>query len=73
MGVAAPFFGLAGILSSVLSKPKAPKVVAQPIATPRANSVVADTLAARRGSAENMRTGATGAESSTGKKTLLGQ
>lgn len=73
MGVAAPFFGLAGVVSSLLSKPKTPKVVALPTATPRANSVVADTLAARRGSADNMRTGATGAESSTGKKTLLGQ
>lgn len=59
---------------ALFAKPKAATPLAPlPTATPRANSVVADVLSARRGSADNMRTGASGAESATGKKTLLGQ
>lgn len=44
-----------------------------PTVTPRANSVVSDALSARRGSAANQRTGSGGVESSTGKKSLMGQ
>ena len=69
-----PLFGVAGAVVGALTKPKAPApTLPLPTITPRANSVVADTLSARRGSATNMRTGAGGVESSTGKKTLLGQ
>lgn len=66
-----------GAGAQILSKPKAPKapaaLVSQPTVTPRSNSVVSDALSARRGAAANQRTGTGGAESSTGKKTLLGQ
>ena len=67
--------GVVGLGAAALSKPKAAPTPAsaQPSITPRANSVVADTLSARRGSAANMRTGAGGAESTTVKKTLMGQ
>jgi hypothetical protein len=70
--------GLIGgqLLKKAFKKPAAATptpVYAQPTMTPRANSVVADILSARRGSSANMRTGSAGAESTTGKKSLLGQ
>jgi len=75
MAVLAPLFGgvVGGLVSKAFSKPKQATAVPLPQITPRGNSVLADMLAARRGSAANQRTGAGGAESSTGtKKTLLG-
>ncbi len=63
---------LATALGAFKKKKPAAAPLPVPTATPRANSVVADALAARRGSAVNQRTGAGGAESSSGKKTLLG-
>jgi hypothetical protein len=63
-----------GAALGLFGKPKAPKApLPLPTATPRANSVAMDALANRRGAAANMRTGSTGAESSAGKKSLLGQ
>jgi hypothetical protein len=65
-------------LISALTRPKAQKAApAQPVPlpqmTPRSNSAVSDALMARRGSADNRRTGAGGAESSTAsKKSLMG-
>jgi hypothetical protein len=63
---------LTALVGSVMKKPKPQQVVAQPVATPRTNSVLSDALSARRGTASNQRTGAGGAESGAGKKTLLG-
>ena len=56
-------------------KPKPRAAMPLPTATPRSNaSVLADELTRRRGSADNRRTGAGGAESTTtGKKSLMGQ
>ncbi|QNQ09256.1 hypothetical protein [Sphingomonas alpina] len=63
---------IGAIIKAAVKKPKAQTVVPLPTITPRGNSVVSDALAARRGSATNQRTGSGGAESSTGKKTLMG-
>ena len=65
---------IAAVLGA-FDKPKPRAAMPLPTATPRANSsVLADALTMRRGSADNRRTGAGGAESTTtGKKSLLGQ
>lgn len=70
--IASPLLGVLG----VFDKPKPrPTAMPLPVATPRSNSsVLADELTRRRGSADNRRTGAGGAESTTtGKKSLMGQ
>ena len=72
IGVAASAAG-AGL--SALVAPKAPKPV-QPLPVPQArtNTALADVLNARRGVADNQRTGSAGAElTSDGLKTKLGQ
>lgn len=61
---------------ALLTKALAPKPQAAPAMQPtpqvRSNSQVADVLSARRGSRDNQRTGARGAEASGGMKTKLG-
>lgn len=71
--IAGAFVSPIGAALGLFNKPKAPKApLPLPTMTPRSNSVAMDALSARTGSAGNMRTGAGGVESSTGKKTLLG-
>lgn len=68
--VLSPIAAVAG----VFKKPKvAPPPIVAPPATPRANSALRDVFAARRGTRENLRSGAGGAEASTGVKSKLGR
>ena len=75
MGVVGKILSPILSLTGVFKKPKMPKPQAPlPTITPRANSVLVDAIARRRGSADNQRSGAGGAESSAGaKKQFMGQ
>lgn len=82
MAAAVPFIPLISAVvgggASLLAASKASKAASKqavplPTITPRSNSVVSDALSARRGSAANQRTGSGGVESSTGKKSFMGQ
>jgi hypothetical protein len=62
-----PFAAITGLLK----KPKAAAPVPTATANPR-RSAVLDALQSRRGTLANNRTGESGAESTTGKKSALG-
>lgn len=63
-----------GAALGLFGKPGTPRAAMPlPQATPRSNSAIMDALSLRQGAAANMRTGASGAESSAGKKSLMGQ
>jgi hypothetical protein len=69
--------GLVGgsILKSIFGKKPvaAPVVTGQREASPRSRSALLDAIGSRRGTLANRRTSAGGVESTTGKKTALGQ